>query len=195
VRRKPYSVILFDEIEKAHPDIMNTLLQILDDGRITDSQGRVVNFENTVIVMTSNAGSDNNATLLGFNKTQSEASKDKAMKALKEFLRPEFLGRVDEIVVFNTLGKAELVKIAAILIEEFRQPLKDKGIELKVGDGVYEIIADMSEDGGRGARDIRRTIRKNVEDKVANILIDNADSLINEIIVSAVDGNIEVSFK
>ncbi len=195
VRRKPYSVVLFDEIEKAHPDVMNILLQILDEGKTNDAQGRTVSFENTVIIMTSNAGSHITENALGFNRDKNTASKDKAMKALKEFLRPEFLGRVDEIVVFNTLGKAELVEIAAILIEEFRQPLKDKGIDLVVGDGVCEIIAEKSEDGGRGARDIRRTIRKCVEDKVANILIDNAGALVNEISVVAVDGEIEVSFK
>ena len=195
VRRKPYSVVLFDEIEKAHPDVMNILLQILDEGKTNDAQGRTVSFENTVIIMTSNAGSHITENALGFNRDKNTASKDKAMKALKEFLRPEFLGRVDEIVVFNTLGKAELVKIAAILIEEFRQPLKDKGIELVVGDGVCEIIAEKSEDGGRGARDIRRTIRKCVEDKVANILIDNAGALVNEISVVAVNGEIEVNFK
>ncbi len=195
VRRKPYSVVLFDEIEKAHPDVMNILLQILDEGKTNDAQGRTVSFENTVIIMTSNAGSHVTENALGFNRDKNTASKDKAMKALKEFLRPEFLGRVDEIVVFNTLGKAELVKIAAILIEEFRQPLKDKGIDLVVGDGVCEIIAEKSEDGGRGARDIRRTIRKCVEDKVANILIDNAGTLVNEISVVAVDGEIEVNFK
>ena len=195
VRRKPYSVVLFDEIEKAHPDVLNILLQILDEGKTNDAQGRTVSFENTVIIMTSNAGSHVAENAVGFNRDKNQASKDKALKALKEFLRPEFLGRVDEIVVFNTLTKENLVKIAEILVNEFRGPLKDKGIELTVGDGVYEIIADLSEDGGRGARDIRRTIRKNVEDKVANILIDNADSLINEIIVSAVDGEIEVSFK
>ncbi len=195
VRRKPYSVVLFDEIEKAHPDVMNILLQILDEGKTNDAQGRTVSFENTVIIMTSNAGSHITENALGFNRDKNTASKDKAMKALKEFLRPEFLGRVDEIVVFNTLGKAELVKIAAILIEEFRQPLKDKGIDLVVGDGVCEIIAEKSEDGGRGARDIRRTIRKCVEDKVANVLIDNAGALVNEISVVAVDGEIEVTFK
>ena len=195
VRRKPYSVVLFDEIEKAHPDVMNILLQILDEGKTNDAQGRTVSFENTVIIMTSNAGSHVTENALGFNRDKNQASKDKAMKALKEFLRPEFLGRVDEIVVFNTLGKDELVKIAAILIEEFRQPLKDKGIELVVGDGVCEIVAEKSEDGGRGARDIRRTIRKTIEDKVANILIDNGDVLINEITILAVDGEIEVSFK
>ncbi|MBQ8182531.1 MAG: ATP-dependent Clp protease ATP-binding subunit [Clostridia bacterium] len=195
VRRKPYSVVLFDEIEKAHPDVMNILLQILDEGKTNDAQGRTVSFENTVIIMTSNAGSHITENALGFNRDKNTASKDKAMKALKEFLRPEFLGRVDEIVVFNTLGKAELVKIAAILIEEFRQPLKDKGIELVVGDGVCDIIAEKSEDGGRGARDIRCTIRKCIEDEVANILISNADTCVNEISVSAVDGEIKVNFK
>ena len=195
VRRKPYSVVLFDEIEKAHPDVLNILLQILDEGKTNDAQGRTVSFENTVIIMTSNAGSHVAENAVGFNRDKNQASKDKALKALKEFLRPEFLGRVDEIVVFNTLTKENLVKIAAILVDEFRGPLKDKGIELTVGEGVYEIIADLSEDGGRGARDIRRTIRKTVEDQVANILIDNAEKLINEIIVSAADGEIKVNFK
>ncbi len=195
VRRKPYSVVLFDEIEKAHPDVLNILLQILDEGKTNDAQGRTVSFENTVIIMTSNAGSHITENALGFNRDKNQASKDKVMKALKEFLRPEFLGRVDEIVVFNTLGKEELVKIAHILINEFKAPLKDKGIDLTVKDGVCEIIADMSEDGGRGARDIRRTIRKTVEDEVANILINNAETLISEIIVSAENGEIKVSFK
>ena len=195
VRRKPYSVVLFDEIEKAHPDVLNILLQILDEGKTNDAQGRTVSFENTVIVMTSNAGSHVTENALGFNKDKNQSSKDKSMKALREFLRPEFLGRVDEIVVFNTLGKEELVKIAAILIEEFREPLKDKGIALTVGEGVCEIVADKSEDGGRGARDIRRTIRKCIEDKVADILISNADVLVNEIIVSADNGEISVDFK
>ena len=194
VRRKPYSVVLFDEIEKAHPDVLNILLQVLDEGKTNDAQGRTVSFENTVIIMTSNAGSHITENALGFNRDKNTASKDKALKALKEFLRPEFLGRVDEIVVFNTLGKEELVKISAILIEEFRQPLKDKGINLVVGDGVCEIVADKSEDGGRGARDIRRTIRKNIEDKVANILVENVGVSINEIEITAVDGEIEVSF-
>ena len=195
VRRKPYSVVLFDEIEKAHPDVLNILLQILDEGKTNDAQGRTVSFENTVIIMTSNAGSHINENALGFNRDKNQASKDKTMKALKEFLRPEFLGRVDEIVTFNTLGKEELVKIAEVLLGELKSPLKDKGIDLVVGEGVYEIIADMSEDGGRGARDIRRTIRKEVEDKIANILIDNAGTLVNEITVDAIDGKISVDFK
>ena len=195
VRRKPYSVVLFDEIEKAHPDVLNILLQILDEGKTNDAQGRTVSFENTVIIMTSNAGSHISENALGFNRDKNQASKDKTMKALKEFLRPEFLGRVDEIVTFNTLGKEELVKIAEVLLGELKAPLKDKGIDLVIGDGVYAIIADLSEDGGRGARDIRRTIRKEVEDKIANILIDNAGALVNEITVTAVDGKINVDFK
>ncbi|MGN1315681.1 MAG: AAA family ATPase [Acutalibacteraceae bacterium] len=195
VRRKPYSVVLFDEIEKAHPDVLNILLQILDEGKTNDAQGRTVNFENTVIIMTSNAGSHISENALGFNRDKNQASKDKTMKALKEFLRPEFLGRVDEIVTFNTLGKEELVKIAEVLLDELKSPLKDKGINLTVEKGVYEIIADMSEDGGRGARDLRRTIRKEVEDKIANILINNAGTLIDEISVKIVDGAIAVDFK
>ncbi len=195
VRRKPYSVVLFDEIEKAHPDVLNILLQILDEGKTNDAQGRTVSFENTVIIMTSNAGSHITENALGFNRDKNQASKDKALKALREFLRPEFLGRVDEIVVFNTLGKAELVKISEVLLNELKAPLKDKGIDLSVGEGVYEIIADMSEDGGRGARDIRRTIRKEVEDSIANILIDNAGAPITSINVTAVDGEIKVDYK
>ncbi len=195
VRRKPYSVVLFDEIEKAHPDVLNILLQILDEGKTNDAQGRTVSFENTVIIMTSNAGSHISENALGFNRDKNQASKDKTMKALKEFLRPEFLGRVDEIVTFNTLGKDELVKIAEVLLGELKSPLKDKGIDLVIGEGVYEIIAVLSEDGGRGARDIRRTIRKEVEDEIANILIDNAGVLVNEITVNAVDGKISVDFK
>ncbi len=195
VRRKPYSVVLFDEIEKAHPDVLNILLQILDEGKTNDAQGRTVSFENTVIIMTSNAGSHITENALGFNRDKNQASKDKALKALKEFLRPEFLGRVDEIVVFNSLGKNELIKISEVLLNELKSPLKDKGIDLVVGEGVYEIIADMSEDGGRGARDIRRTIRKTVEDSIANILIDNAGAPVTTINVTAADGEIKVDYK
>ncbi len=194
VRRKPYSVILFDEIEKAHPDVLNILLQILDEGKTNDAQGRTVSFENTVIVMTSNAGSELKETALGFNRDASVASKDKALKALREFLRPEFIGRVDEIVVFNPLTEDNLVKISEILVNELKAPLKDKGILLKVGEGVFEIIAEKSQNGGRGARDIRRNIRKDVEDKIADILINNADTPIGVIELTAVENNIEVSF-
>ena len=195
VRRKPYSVILFDEIEKAHPDVLNILLQILDEGKTSDAQGRTVSFENTVIVMTSNAGSELKETALGFNRDVATASKEKAMKALKEFLRPEFIGRVDEVILFNSLTKEDIVKISDILINELRGPLQDKGIGLEVGNGVSEIIAEASNGGGRGARDIRRTIRKQIEDKITDILIDRAEEPVSIIEVTAVDGEIKVSYR
>ncbi len=165
VRRKPYSVILFDEIEKAHPDILNILLQILDDGRITDSQGRTVNFENTVLVMTSNAGSDNNGTLLGFNKTQAEASKDKALKALKDFLRPEFLGRVDDIIAFSPLSKESLEKISALILDELKLILAERNIEFGYDGNVCSYFAEKC-DGKSGARELRKMVRKEIEDKI-----------------------------
>lgn len=174
VRRKPYSVILFDEIEKAHPDILNILLQILDDGRITDSQGRTVNFENTVIVMTSNAGSDNNGALLGFNKTVFEASKEKSMKALKDFLRPEFLGRVDDIIAFSSLEKDSLEKIAALILDELKPLLKERNIEFSYDESLCGYFADRC-DGKSGARELRKMIRREVEDKIIGLLIDNSD--------------------
>ncbi len=174
VRRKPYSVILFDEIEKAHPDILNILLQILDDGRITDSQGRTVNFENTVLVMTSNAGSDNNGTLLGFNKTEAEASKDKALKALKDFLRPEFLGRVDDIVAFSPLSMASLEKIAALILDELKPLLAERNIEFSYDKKVCIYFAEKC-DGKSGARELRKMVRKEVEDKIIGEMIDNPE--------------------
>lgn len=194
VRRKPYSVILFDEIEKAHPDVLNILLQILDEGKTSDAQGRTVSFENAVIVMTSNAGSELKENALGFNRDAATASKDKALKALREFLRPEFIGRVDEIIVFNPLSNESLIKISSILIDELKEPLKDKGILLNVGEGVAEIVASRSQNGGRGARDIRRTIRKGIEDKIADILINNVDKPVCAIELTAVDGEIEVGY-
>ncbi|MBE6748659.1 MAG: ATP-dependent Clp protease ATP-binding subunit [Ruminococcaceae bacterium] len=195
VRRKPYSVVLFDEIEKAHPDVLNILLQILDEGKTSDAQGRTVGFENTVIIMTSNAGSEQKESALGFNRDANDYSKDKSMKALKDFLRPEFIGRVDEIIFFNNLNKESLVKIAKILIDELKEPLKDKGINFVVGKGVAEIIAEKSVDGGRGARDIRRNIRKDIEDKIADILIERAEKETSEISVTAVKDEVKVSYK
>ena len=195
VRRKPYSVILFDEIEKAHPDVLNILLQILDEGKTSDAQGRTVGFENTVIIMTSNAGSEQKESALGFNRDANDYSKDKSMKALKEFLRPEFIGRVDEVIFFNNLNEENLKKIADILIDELKEPLKDKGINFVVGKGVAEIIATKSVDGGRGARDIRRNIRKDIEDKIADILIERAEEETSEINVTAVKDEIKVSYK
>ena len=171
VRRKPYSVVLFDEIEKAHPDVMNILLQILDEGKINDAQGRTVNFENTVIAMTSNAGSSDKVGETGFNKTAEEMSKNKAMKALGEFLRPEFLSRVDEIIVFKPLGQTELRRIAALMLEEYRAPLAAKGIGLSWTDDALDALCQKAQGGKFGARDLRRVIRKEVEDGIAEKLI------------------------
>ncbi len=193
VRRKPYSVVLFDEIEKAHPDVMNILLQILDEGKTNDAQGRTVSFENAVIIMTSNAGSENRENLLGFGKDKGTAVKDKAMKALRQFLRPEFLGRVDEIIVFNQLTKEDYEKISKLLIDEFIPSLRDKGIRLVVDEDVPSVVANDADGGVRGARDIRHTIRKAIEDPIANILVANFDRVINEIRVSVHEGKIVVS--
>lgn len=171
VRRKPYSVVLFDEIEKAHPDVMNILLQILDEGRITDGQGRTVNFENTVIVMTSNAGSGDKSGVVGFNKGAQEIAKEKALKSLSEILRPEFLGRVDEVVVFNPLDKESLYKIAGLMLEELKEPLKEKGIGFGYDRAAVEWLVDQLGTNRFGARDLRTKIRKEVEDKIASILV------------------------
>ncbi len=173
VRRKPYSVVLFDEIEKAHPDVMNILLQILDEGRITDAQGRTVSFENTVIVMTSNAGSNRGSGALGFAKTKNEASKERAMKALNEFLRPEFIGRVDEVVVFNDLTLDDYKRIAVLMLEELVDPLTDKGITFAWDDKAISEIASQSVDGPRGARDLRNVIRRNVEDVITERIVNS----------------------
>ena len=188
VRRKPYSVVLFDEIEKAHPDVMNILLQILDEGRITDAQGRNVSFENTVIVMTSNAGSNRGSGALGFAKTKNDASKERAMKALNEFLRPEFIGRVDEVVVFNDLTQEDYEKIAVLMLSELVDPLKDKAITLKWDDAAVETIARLSVDGPRGARDLRNTIRRNVEDVITEKIVHSADKPIKSVNLTA-DGD------
>lgn len=188
VRRKPYSVVLFDEIEKAHPDVMNILLQILDEGKITDAQGRNVSFENTVIIMTSNAGSNRGAGALGFAKSKSDASKEKALKALSEFLRPEFIGRVDEVVVFNDLTIQDYERIAALMLEEFVSPLADKGIKMSWDDKATEAIAHLSVDGTRGARDLRNVIRRNVEDVITSRIVNGADSPFNTVNITA-DGD------
>ena len=189
VRRKPYSVILFDEIEKAHPDVMNILLQILDEGRITDAQGRHVNFENTVIIMTSNAGSDRAAGALGFGKTKNEASKERSLKALSEFLRPEFIGRVDEVVVFNDLTKENYKNIAGLLLAELKDPLADKGIRFSWDDRATAAIAEKSTDGTRGARDLRSCIRKNVEDVITGRMVGDFDTPLKSVFVTADDEN------
>lgn len=186
VRRKPYSVILFDEIEKAHKDVLNILLQILDEGRITDAQGRTVNFENTIIIMTSNAGSTDAATV-GFGKTEGDINKEVTMKALERFLRPEFLGRVDEVVVFNKLTFDNFEKIASIMIHELEDGLKDKGIELNVEPSVPVYIAKKAYGSKKNARGLRDVVRREVEDALASAIVYNQDVDIKSFTVSAND--------
>lgn len=194
VCRKPYSVILFDEIEKAHPDVMNILLQILDEGKVTDAHGRTVSFENTVIAMTSNAGSSFNTSGLGFAKSEADISKDKAMKALGEFLRPEFLSRVDEVVVFKPLTLDAYKGIAGLMIGEMKEPLLEKNITLNVSDEAYELVAKKASGGKFGGRDVRKVVRKDIEDKVANIIVE-ADGNISQIDVDADGDEIKVTGK
>ena len=173
VRRRPYSVVLFDEIEKAHPDVLNILLQILDEGKINDAQGRTVDFSNTVICMTSNAGSSEQGTGgLGFNKSAGEMTADKTMKALRQFLRPEFLGRVDEVIVFQPLGSETLEKIAALMLEEYRPGMEAKGIAYRYTPAARKALVAQCEGGKFGARDLRRIIRKTVEAEAANRIVD-----------------------
>ncbi len=177
VRRKPYSVILFDEIEKAHPDVMNILMQILDEGKIDDAQGRTVSFANTIICMTSNAGSTDKSIGMGFNRTEEEITKERAMKALREFLRPEFIGRIDEIIVFNKLTKEHYAEIAGLMLEEMREPLLEKQITLFYTDEARKLIAEKAFGKTYGAREIRRIIRQDVEDQIADQIINHADTL------------------
>lgn len=194
VRRRPYSVILFDEIEKAHPDVMNILMQILDEGKIDDAQGRTVNFENTVICMTSNAGSTDKSIGVGFNRTDTEISKEKAMKGLREFLRPEFISRIDEIVVFRNLTKPDFEKIAALMLDEMKQPLAEKDITLQYDAAALAAIAEEAYGKPYGARDIRRVIRQIVEDQIASLIIAHSTE-IHTLLVSAKDGKVEVTFQ
>lgn len=191
VRRKPYSVILFDEIEKAHKDVLNILLQILDEGRITDSQGRTVNFENTVIVMTSNAGSTDAATV-GFGKSEGDINKDVTMKALERFLRPEFLGRVDEIVIFNKLTFENFEKISRLMLDELVPSLKDKGIALTYDDSVPVFLAKKAYGSKKNARGLRDAVRREVEDKLASAIVFNQDIDIKAFALTAGDDGVNV---
>ena len=193
IRRKPYSVVLFDELEKAHPDVLNILLQILDDGRITDAQGRVVNFENTVIVMTSNAGSDRRDGSVGFGRSLSEQSKDKAMKALSEFLRPEFLNRVDEIICFNRLSEENFRSIAGIMLGELRENLEEHGVALRWDESVIDRLVKTSYSVTYGARNLRRTIQREIEDGVAEKIIDSFEAPISQIALTAADDKIQIT--
>ena len=185
IRRKPYSVILFDEIEKAHPDVLNVLLQILDDGQVTDAHGRKVNFENTVIVMTSNAGSDRKEGTVGFNKTVNELDKDRAMKALQQFLRPEFINRVDEIVCFNKLSEETFKPIARLMLDELKSSMKEKGLTLQYDDNLINYLVKKSYSAAYGARNLRRTIQKEVEDQLAVRIINSYDDPVTQLSVTA----------
>lgn len=185
VRRRPYSVVLFDEIEKAHPDVMNILLQILDEGKVTDAQGRSVSFENTIICMTSNAGSSDKTLSLGFNKTEGEMSKEKAMKALSDFLRPEFLSRVDEVVVFDPLTEDNFKDIACLMLDEMKEPLLEKNITFKYDKRAASCIASKAFGGKFGARDIRKLIRTDIEDKIASKIVESPKGSIDRIKLTA----------
>ena len=192
IRRKPYAVILFDEIEKAHPDVMNVLLQILDDGEITDSHGRKVNFENTVIVMTSNAGSERKEGTVGFGHTVNEQNRDRAMKALGEFLRPEFLNRVDEVICFNRLDEKNFAGIARIMLNELQKSLEDKGLHFTWDEDVEDYLVKKSYSATYGARNLRRTIQKELEDVMAAQIIDSYEHPVTQIHASMEDGKLVV---
>lgn len=195
VRRKPYSVILFDEIEKAHPDVMNILLQILDEGKINDAHGRSVSFENTIICMTSNAGSSTGSNSVGFTKTEGDVSRERTMKGLREFLRPEFIGRIDEVIVFKPLSVENYADIAKLMVGELVTPLAEKKITLNIGEGVYMAIAKKSHGGKYGGRDIRRVIRSDIEDPIAELIIDHAEQQLSEINISTDGDAIKVDCK
>ena len=192
VRRRPYSVLLFDEIEKAHPDVMNILLQILDEGHITDAYGRNVNFENTVIVMTSNAGSEKKESAMGFNRSQADVSREKAMKALSEFLRPEFLSRVDEVIIFRPLDVEDYMEIAKLLMEEYVGSLKERNITLTYDDKAARWLAEHSIGGRSGARDLRNLIRREVEDKLASVIVNQGEGTLSAVAVTADENGIQL---
>ena len=192
IRRKPYSVVLFDEIEKAHPDVLNVLLQILDDGQITDAHGRKVNFENTVIVMTSNAGSDKAAGSVGFDKSAGDQGKERVMKALRDFLRPEFINRVDEVIYFHQLTEENFRDIARIMLDELKTSLADKGFGFLYDDGVVDVLVKKSYSAAYGARNLRRCIQKELEDPMANLIIDAFEHPVTQLKATAEDGQIRL---
>ena len=193
IRRRPYSVVLFDEIEKAHPDVLNVLLQILDDGRVTDAQGRTVNFENTVVIMTTNAGSNVKSGSLGFGMTANDQNKERVMKALNDFLRPEFINRVDEIVYFNQLTEENFKAIAGLMLGELREVLAEKGMELAYDESVLDDLAKKSYSLTYGARNLRRTIQKEIEDRIAAEIVDTHQGRVKRIVLSADETGILVS--
>ena len=192
IRRRPYSVVLFDEIEKAHPDVLNILLQVLDDGRITDAMGRVVNFENTIIVMTSNAGSEGRVGGLGFGRTDNEQSKEKALNALREFLRPEFINRVDEIVAFNRLSEENFLGIADIMLDELKQSLLTRDLELAWQDDLRQYLVKKAYSVTYGARNLRRTIQRELEDPIAEKIVTSFERSLNKLVVRVGEDGITV---
>jgi ATP-dependent Clp protease ATP-binding subunit ClpA len=185
-------VVLFDEIEKAHPDVMNILLQILDDGRITEAHGRAVNFENTIIIMTTNAGSDKKDGTVGFNRTVNEQGKEKAVKALNDFLRPEFINRVDEIVYFNHLSEDDFKLIAKLMLDELRDAMAEKPIELRYDDSLVDYLTEKSYSNTYGARNLRRLIQKEIEDKIASEIIANFARPAKQMGLTVKDGNVMI---
>ena len=195
IRRKPYSVVLFDEIEKAHPDVLNILLQILDDGRITDAQGRTVNFENAVIIMTTNAGSNTGSGSLGFGGSVSDMGQERAMKALNDFLRPEFINRVDEIVYFNKLTEEDFRRIAELMLGETKAAISESGIALTWDDSLIDYLVEKSYSVKYGARSLRRTIQKDVEDPVAAKIIEKHGENVGRIRLSAADGKVKIEIR
>ncbi len=192
IRRRPYSIVLFDEIEKAHPDVLNILLQVLDDGRITDSQGRTVNFENTIIVMTSNAGSEGNVAAMGFGRTQHDQVKEKTMKALQGFLRPEFINRVDEIITFNHLTQEDFRRIADIMMTELKDSLQSRGLTFTWDDSVENNLVQESFSATYGARNLRRTIQRNLEDPISEAIIDSFEKPISAVTAYVEDDKIKI---
>jgi ATP-dependent Clp protease ATP-binding subunit ClpA len=193
IRRNPYSVILFDEIEKAHPDVLNVLLQVLDEGKLTDASGRKVNFENCIIIMTTNAGSEKGNAISDFSESAAKLAKDKTERALSSFLRPEFINRIDEIITFNSLTKEGFVRIAKIMMSQLASALSKKGIKLSYSEKVLSYIASESFSEKYGARNMRRFIEKNIEDKLANEIIGNYSSDIKEISIKLSGGELTVS--
>jgi ATP-dependent Clp protease ATP-binding subunit ClpA len=195
IRRKPYSVVLFDEIEKAHPDVLNVLLQVLDDGRITDAQGRTVNFENTIIVMTSNAGSEGNVAAMGFGRSGGDQVREKTMKALRSFLRPEFINRVDEIITFNRLTEENFLGIADIMLEELRQSLENRGLTLTWEDSVRTFLVEKAYSVTYGARNLRRQIQRSLEDPISERIIASFEVPISALHIAVENGEVVINAK
>ncbi|MBQ7153919.1 MAG: ATP-dependent Clp protease ATP-binding subunit, partial [Clostridia bacterium] len=192
IRRRPYSVILFDEIEKAHPDVLNILLQILDDGRVTDAHGKTVNFENTVIVMTTNAGTESGAATVGFSQDREKSSADKTEKALSSFLRPEFLNRVDEIITFNSLTKEDFTKIASIMLNQLKDAIAERDVTFRFTEQAAELVAERSFSAKYGARNMRRYIQKHVEDPLAEMLIADYSHTVSQAKLGVRDGELRI---